>query len=123
MQIVKSPGRLEIVDGRTSGRAMGLTVQGTIEGPDDTAELTGTLVPIASVNRLFESIPLIGEIVTGGGGGLFAFTYAVHGPMDNPSVTLNPLSVLAPGFLRNLFRWQLPGGGASSMPPASTSGQ
>jgi hypothetical protein len=103
MQVTKMPGKLEIADGRASGQALGLTVQGTIEGPAETANLTGTVVPFNSVNSIFEKIPLIGDIVTGGGGGVFAFTYAVKGPIDNPSVSVNPLSVLAPGFLRKLF--------------------
>jgi hypothetical protein len=103
MQVTKTPGRLEIAEGRASGRALGLTMQGTIEAPDDVANLTGTVVPFNAVNSIFEKIPLIGELVTGHGGGVFAFTYSVKGPIDNPSVSVNPLSVLAPGFLRNLF--------------------
>jgi hypothetical protein len=105
IQLVKTPNHLEIVEGRASGLALGLTAQGTLDGPEDVADLTGTIVPVYQVNRLFEAIPVIGEIVTGGGGGLFAFTYSVKGPLDNPSITVNPLSVLAPGFLRNLFYW------------------
>ena len=105
LQLVKTANHLEVVEGRASGLALGLTAQGTIDGPGDVADLTGTIVPVYQVNRLFEAIPLIGDIVTGGGGGLFAFTYSVKGPLDNPSITVNPLSVLAPGFLRNLFHW------------------
>jgi hypothetical protein len=104
IQLAKTRDRLQITDGRASGTSLGLTAQGTISGPDDTADLTGTIVPVYSVNKLFGQIPVIGELVTGGGGGLFAFTYAVNGPLDNPSISVNPLSVLAPGFLRNLFR-------------------
>jgi hypothetical protein len=120
MQVVKTPGRIAITDGRASGRAMGLTVQGTIQGSDDVAELTGTIVPINAVNGLFESIPLIGGIVTGRGGGLFAFTYTVKGPLDNPAVSVNPLSVLAPGVVRNLFRW-LPSAPQPGVPPPANS--
>jgi hypothetical protein len=105
IQLAKSTNHLEVIDGRASGLALGLTAQGSIDGPDDVAELTGTIVPVNQVNRLFGKIPLIGEPLTGQGGGLFAFTYAVKGPLDNPSISVNPLSVLAPGFLRNLFRW------------------
>ena len=107
MQVTKLPGRLEIADGRTSGQALGLTVQGSIEGPDEVTNLNGTVVPFNSVNSMFEKIPLIGDLVTGRGGGVFAFTYSVTGPIDNPSVSVNPLSVLAPGFLRNLFHWRV----------------
>jgi hypothetical protein len=105
VQLVKTTNHLEVLEGRASGLALGLTAQGTIDGPDDVADLTGTIVPVNQINRLFEAIPLIGDIVTGGGGGLFAFTYSVKGPIDNPTITVNPLSVLAPGFLRNLFHW------------------
>ena len=105
VELVKSTNHLEITDGRASGLTLGLTAQGTIDGPDDVADLSGTIVPVNQVNRLFEKIPLIGEPLTGQGGGLFAFTYKVTGPLDSPSISVNPLSVLAPGLLRNLFRW------------------
>jgi len=38
------------------------------------------------------------------------------GPMDDPEVSVNPLSVLAPGFLRNFFRI-FGGGEGTSEPP------
>ena len=105
IQLTKQPNRVEIIEAKASGLSVGMTAQGTIQGADDIADLTGTIVPIASVNRLFSAIPLIGDLVTGGGGGLFAFTYRISGPLHNPSVSVNPLSVLAPGFVRNLFHW------------------
>ena len=41
---------------------------------------------------------------TGGeGGGLIGVVYSVEGSMDDPEVSVNPLSALAPGFLRGLF--------------------
>ena len=57
------------------------------------------------VNSILGEIPLLGDILTGGdeGGGIFAVTYSVHGPRDEPDVTVDPLSVLAPGYLRELF--------------------
>jgi hypothetical protein len=50
-------------------------------------------------------LPLIGDILTGveEGGGIFAFAFDVEGPRDAPEVNVDPLSVLAPGFLRNIF--------------------
>jgi hypothetical protein len=47
---------------------------------------------------------VIGRIFTSErGGGLFAASYSVRGPTADPDVSVNPLSVLAPGFLRGLF--------------------
>jgi len=31
-------------------------------------------------------------------------TYKLSGPLDDPEIAINPLSVLAPGFLRDLFK-------------------
>ena len=37
------------------------------------------------------------------GAGLLNFTYHTTGDLDDPEVSVDPLSVLAPGFLRGLF--------------------
>ncbi len=37
------------------------------------------------------------------GGGVFAMNYSLSGPIDNPTVVANPLSVLTPGILRGMF--------------------
>jgi hypothetical protein len=65
---------------------------------------------------------------------LFGITFAVQGPTRNPDVKVNPVSVLAPGFLRQLFEFNQPetniarpdqrnntatGARASSLPPAT----
>ena len=50
-------------------------------------------------------IPLIGNLIVGRKGeGLFALDYGITGPLDEPIITVNPLTALAPGFLRNFFR-------------------
>jgi hypothetical protein len=49
-------------------------------------------------------VPLVGRLFSPeAGGGLFAATYRVQGPLDEPTVTVNPLAALTPGFLRGLF--------------------
>src|SRR3546814_8703671 len=37
------------------------------------------------------------------GEGLISVVYTVDGPTDDPDVSVNPLSALTPGFLRNIF--------------------
>ena len=65
--------------------------------------MTGTIVPAYTINSLLGNIPLLGRVFTGSeGSGIFAATYKIEGPVDDPSVSVNPLSMLAPGFLRNL---------------------
>jgi hypothetical protein len=50
------------------------------------------------------SIPLVGKLFSPEtGGGLFAARYTVRGPLEDPTVFVNPLSALTPGFLREIF--------------------
>ncbi|MFC7542924.1 hypothetical protein ACFQU2_30460 [Siccirubricoccus deserti] len=55
-------------------------------------------------NTLLGNIPLLGRLFSPeAGGGVFAGTYRVQGPLADPQVTVNPLAALTPGFLRGLF--------------------
>lgn len=95
---------LEIKDGRASGSAIGITMKGKVDLANDVIDATGTLVPAYAVNSLLGRIPLVGDIlVPERGGGLFAANYAVSGAIDDPKVSVNPLSTITPGFLRGLF--------------------
>ena len=95
-------GDLHIDKLKTSGGALGLTAAGNVNLADNTLDLQGTAVPFNSVNSLLGSIPLVGKIL-GGSSGIFAAAYTAKGPVASPSVSVNPLSILAPGFLRDLF--------------------
>jgi hypothetical protein len=111
--------RVRISEMRTSGAALGLTLEGFADLTGDVIDVQGTIVPIYGVNRILGAIPLLGQLLTGGEGqGLFAFTYAVKGPIGDPHITVNPLAVLAPGFLRTLFfLGQTPGEPVPVPPP------
>jgi hypothetical protein len=91
-----------IKDGRTSGASIGLTFAGTVDKSTNRTSIAGTIVPVSGVNGLVGQIPVLGTLLTGGGA-LIAFTYAVEGPSDNPNISVNPLSALAPGILREIF--------------------
>ncbi len=94
----------EITEGRAAGLALGLTAAGKIDRLDGAVDLSGTIVPIYSASRIVGAIPLLGNLLTGGeGGGLFAWTYTVKGPPATAEVSVNALSILAPGILRSLF--------------------
>lgn len=89
---------------RTAGAALGLTVEGRVDPDKQTADLHGTIVPVYALNSLLGNIPLLGTIVTGGEGqGILATNFSVSGKLDDPEISVNPLSMLTPGFLRNLF--------------------
>lgn len=95
---------ITIDDARTYGAAVGITIDGTITYPQKILDLKGTLVPSYTLNSAVGKIPLVGAILTGGEGkGVFAASYKVKGVTNNPEVSVNPLSILTPGFLRGFF--------------------
>lgn len=94
---------IRLRDGRTSGASLGLNFEGEIDNWAKTLDIDGTIIPISGVNNVLSGIPLVGDILTGGGSGILAATYKIRGPMDKPQASVNPLSVLAPGILRKIF--------------------
>jgi hypothetical protein len=87
-----------------SGSQVGLTVEGRVDLAREQLDLEGTVVPFYGLNWALGKIPLVGPFLAGRGGeGAFAVTYGVEGAMAEPDVWVNPLSVLAPGFIRDLF--------------------
>ena len=100
----KSPDTLEIEDARSYGAALGLTIEGQIDLAGDVVDLNGTLVPAYTLNSVIGKVPLLGDLLVGPkGGGVFAATYRIAGPLDGPTIVVNPLAAFAPGVLRRLF--------------------
>ncbi len=96
-------GALEIKKARAFGSSIGITAEGEVYISEETADLTGTVVPAYTINSVLGNIPILGPILTGGKNeGIFAANYVVKGQLEDPRVSVNPLSALAPGFLRNL---------------------
>ncbi len=93
---------LVLKEGRTSGNSLGLTFDGTFDNAARKIDVSGTIIPLSGVNNLLKDIPLVGNIL-GGNTGLFAATYSIKGDGKEPEVFVNPLSVLAPGILRNIL--------------------
>jgi hypothetical protein len=98
-------GVVEIADARAAGASLGFTASGTVYTHADIVDLEGTVVPAYAINSALGRIPILGNIFTGGekGSGLFAANFRMTGPQEDPKVDVNPLSALAPGFLRRLF--------------------
>lgn len=91
-------------DGKTHGNALGLTASGTIDLDNSTIDLSGLLIPSYTVNSLIGNVPVIGDLLMGGKGkGILAMNYSLKGNLDDPSVSVNPLSAFTPGFMRGIF--------------------
>ena len=93
-----------IIKARAYGFSLGLTGQGVINNLDKTLYLNGSIVPAYKLNTIFNNIPLIGEILSGKEDeGIFAINYIAKGGWKNPVFVVNPLSILTPGIIRNIF--------------------
>jgi len=96
--------QLRISDGRLFSASLGLTAQGLIDLSANRVSINGTIVPAYFFNSMLGYIPFVGKLFSAeAGGGLFAARFSVDGPFSDPTVSVNPLSVLTPGFLRGLF--------------------
>jgi hypothetical protein len=102
MPFQASKGVVAIDNGKAFGSALGLTVSGSIDTKAESLDIQGQLVPFYAVNSAIGHVPLIGDIMIGGdeGGGIFSASYSVIGVLQDPDVSVNPVTVLFPGFLR-----------------------
>lgn len=91
---------IDLLSSSAIGPSLGLTLDGTYDAKRARLDMQGVISPVYFLNSL-------GRIVSAREGeGLFGFNFQLNGPADAPSVQVNPLSVLAPGFLRDIFRKQ-----------------
>lgn len=102
-----APGGMAIDAASAVGPSIGLSLDGRVDFASRRLDLQGVVSPIYFLNRA-------GAFMTRRGEGLIGLSYTVTGPIAAPRVAVNPLSVLTPGFLREIFRRdraRLPGDG------------
>jgi uncharacterized protein YhdP len=105
-KLVQTESRITFKDALAAGSSIGVTSHGWVERKTDIAEIEGTAVPAYTLNRVIGAIPLIGTIITGGQNeGIVAADFRITGPLEQPEVSVNPLSALAPGILRRIVRF------------------
>jgi hypothetical protein len=94
-----------VTNGVLRGVAVGATVEGSLDLAAKRLAIHGTYVPLYALNNLFGQLPLFLGPLLGGkpNEGLLGITYSVSGTMDAPVLTINPISVVAPGVFRYIF--------------------
>jgi len=97
-------GVVTVTDAIAVSSALGLKMTGTLNERTEALDLAGVLSPAYGLTGAFDNIPVIGALLSGGRGeGILAMTFTLKGAMRNPSFSINPLSLLTPGILRNIF--------------------
>ncbi|MBT8152512.1 DUF3971 domain-containing protein [Epibacterium ulvae] len=100
-QFQLGPTHLQLWKSSAVGPSIGLSMDGIYDLENGRLDMRGVLSPIYLVN-------VVGSVLTRKGEGLIGFAFNLKGAADDPKVTVNPLSGLAPGFLREIFRRQSP---------------
>jgi hypothetical protein len=116
IEFTRTLGRVAMRDGIVSGPMIGATVDGYIDYLKDDVRMHGTFVPLYGLNNMFGQIPLFGIFLGGGSKeGLVGVTYEVVGPPSAPILRVNPISAVAPGFLRK-FLFDFPNANVQTPP-------
>ncbi|MEK1887138.1 MAG: DUF3971 domain-containing protein [Phyllobacterium sp.] len=106
-QIEKGSNYINLANGVIRGSTIGTTFQGILSDPRGNMNLTGTFMPAYGINRLFGELPILGMFLGNGRDrGLIGITYRLQGPLKQPQIIVNPISVIAPGIFRSIFEFQ-----------------
>jgi len=105
--IEKGETYLRVSDGIFNNSQIGLTFDGIVFDKSDRMDLVGTFLPAIGLSRAIGSIPFVGEILGNGrDSGLIGVTFRLSGPMRNPQIEVNPMSLVAPGVFRRVFEFR-----------------
>lgn len=96
-QFVLTPQGVDLREGVATGASLGVTLQGVYRFAGREVDMQGVISPVYLLNG-------VGAMISGRGEGVLGFNYRLGGTADAPRVNVNPLSVLLPGFFRNIFK-------------------
>jgi hypothetical protein len=96
-----TPEQVVLRSASAVGASLGVSMDGYYDLARKQMDFQGVFTPVYMLNG-------IGSLLTRKGEGLIGFTYRLGGTPDAPQVQLNPLSALAPGMLREIFRRPAP---------------
>ena len=103
----KEGDTIALTEAILKGPVLGGTAEGVIDLGEGTILLNGTFIPAYGVNNLFGRVPLVGSILGGGAkGGLIGVTFRLAGPIEDPTLLVNPISAIAPGIFRRIFEFR-----------------
>ncbi len=106
-QIEKGSNYINLANGVIRGSTIGTTFQGVLSDPQGNMSLTGTFMPAYGLNSMLSDLPILGLFLGNGRDrGLIGITYKLSGPLKQPQITVNPISVIAPGIFRSIFEFQ-----------------
>ncbi|MCB1460194.1 MAG: hypothetical protein KDJ48_13205 [Nitratireductor sp.] len=105
--IEKGEGYFNARDGVLTSTQIGFTFDGIVYNEANRMDLKGTFMPGIGLSRALGFIPIVGELLGNGRDtSLIGITYRLSGPVKNPSIEVNPVSLVAPGAFRKVFEFR-----------------
>jgi len=95
--------QLKVNDAKVFGDVVGITAKGSYSMDYQEFDIQGMIAPAYSLNTFIGSIPVVGNLLSGKDGTVFAANYSISGDVDEPVININPLSALSPNSLKELF--------------------
>ena len=95
---------LYINNGVATSPSFGITLSGKREMREKIINYSGVVSPVYSLNGMVKKLPLVGDLIGGNEGeGFFGINYFATGALQDPLLTINPLSIITPGKFRDLL--------------------
>ncbi len=94
---------LKVQDAKAFGNVLGISGSGIYISKFQEFDIKGLIAPAYGLNTFIGKIPLVGNLLSGKDGTVFAANYYITGNIDEPNININPLSALSPNSLKELF--------------------
>ncbi|QKV17802.1 hypothetical protein HTY61_04680 [Oricola thermophila] len=102
-----APSILEIENAIIRGPEVGATFRGTVYDENEQMRIAGTFMPAYAINSLLSNVPIVGLVLGNGSDrALIGVTFLLAGDAKKPKITVNPLSLIAPGVFRSIFEFR-----------------
>jgi hypothetical protein len=89
---------------KAGGEAVGVTMLGVFDRTTKKIDVSGNLVPVNQISKIIGGLPLLGDLITGiDKSGIFVTQFKVTGTSDNMKTSVNPVTSVTPGLIRDLF--------------------
>ena len=92
--------QLMLKKAKAFGDVLGITANGTYDRRFDELDIRGQVAPAYSLNMILGRIPIVGNLLAGKDGTVFAADYYISGDSSDASIQINPLSALSPNSLK-----------------------
>lgn len=92
--------QIVVKEGKAYGNVLGISFTGAYNLGSESTSIEGMFAPAYGLNTMIGRLPIVGGLLAGKDGTVFAANYSILGTASAPEVTLNPLSALSPNSLK-----------------------